>query len=77
MKNYLAPDCIVAVPPEVSRRAWECAFALGAEHSSTLGSAALWHAMQAIVTQRDPELLTWAECAMLFRAHRHLWAARA
>jgi hypothetical protein len=72
----IAPDCIVPVPPEVSRRSWECAFNLGAEHSGVIGSPALWHALQAIVKQRDPETLTWVECGMLFRAHRALWPVR-
>ncbi|MCW8086609.1 hypothetical protein [Sabulicella glaciei] len=71
------PDFIVPVPPELSRRCWECAFDLGAEHSSRIGSGALWHAFQSIVTERDPELLTWAECSLLLRAHRHLRGTRA
>ncbi|MCW8084729.1 hypothetical protein [Sabulicella glaciei] len=71
------PDFIVPVPREVSRRAWDCAFDLGAEHSGRIGSEALWHAFQAIVTGRDPELLTWAECSLLLRAHRHLRGTRA
>lgn len=70
-------DAIAPVPPEVSRRAWECALDLGQEHSADIGSPAVWQSLQAIVTQRDPENLTWAECAALFRLHRQFRPVRA
>lgn len=68
-------DAICPVPADVSRRAWECAADLGQEHSGVIGSPAVWHMLQGIV-QRDPEELTWAECAMLFRLHRQFRPVR-
>lgn len=70
------PNRIVPVPAEVSRRAWECAFVLGALHSCELQDDALWYQCQAIVTARDPLTLTWRECGELFRAHRRMFPAR-
>ena len=70
-------DALLPVPAIVSRRAWECAFDLGQEHSSFIGNETLWHWFQEIVTQRDPEGLTWGECAALFRLHRHYRPERA
>lgn len=64
-------DGIVPAPAEVSRRAWECAFDLGQEHSCTIRHDALWFFFQGVVTGRNPDGLTWRECATLFRAHRH------
>ena len=69
-------DVLVPVPAAVSRRAWECALDLGQEHSNRIGAPALWHWFQAVVVYRDPETMTWAECAALFRAHRHYRAVR-
>lgn len=65
------------VPPIVSRRAWECAFDLGQEHSSFINNDRLWNLLQQIVTQRDPEGLNWVECQSLFIIHRHYRPARA
>lgn len=65
----LIVDAIVPVPPVISRRAWECAFDLGGEHSDTIGSPAVWRWLLAVV-DRGPEHVTWHECAALFRAHR-------
>ena len=61
-------DCLVPVPREVSRRAWECAFDLGQHHSSRFGPH-VWHWLLSAVN-RDPAMLTWEECAALFRLHR-------
>ena len=77
MGATLTCEAIVSVPEGISRRAWECAFELGAEHSSTIGSPAVWHWLQDIVVQRDPLHVTWAECGALFRMHRNLHPARA
>lgn len=63
-------DSIVRVPAVIARRAWECAFDLGQEHSETIGNAPLWHWFQHVVTQRDPESLSWQECRRLFALHR-------
>ena len=62
-------DAIVPAPPEVSRRAWECAFDLGQEHSAYLGEGP-FHWLMHIVTGRDPLALSWAECGALLRMHR-------
>lgn len=70
-------DAIFPVPECVSRRAWECACELGAEHSSAIGSDAVWHWLQAVVAQRDPRHVTWTECGALFRMHRLLHPVRA
>lgn len=70
-------DVVVPVPPELSRRAWDCAFDLGQEHSATIGSDAFWHMLQTIVVHRPPEHLTWTECGLLFRAHRAARPVRA
>jgi len=51
---------VIPVPPIVSRRAWECAVALGLDR----------------IAGRDPESLTWAECGALFRMHRLQWPVR-
>ena len=69
-------DSICPVPGELSRRAWEVAVDLGAEHSSSVGSPAAWHWLQSVVA-RDPEHITWSECGALFRAHRHYRPVRA
>ena len=65
----LFPDCIFPVPAAVSRRAWECAHELAAEHSSAVGDPAAWQWLLSMVG-RDPVQVTWAECAALFRMHR-------
>lgn len=62
-------DVLVPVPPIVSRRAWECAFALASEHSSTIGNADLWLYLQDIAA-REPESMTWAECRAMFTLYR-------
>lgn len=62
-------DAIVPVPQEISRRAWDCAFDLGSEHSNKLG-AAVWFWLQTVVSRRDPDALTWGECQLLLRMHR-------
>jgi hypothetical protein len=64
------------VPPIVSRRAWEAALDLGQEHSAAIGSAATWHWLQTVVVYREPELMTWAEAAALFRLHRQFRGVR-
>lgn len=69
-------DTILPVPASLSRRAWECALDLGAEHSGTIGSPAIWHWLLGVV-QRDPAHVTWAECGALFRLHRQLRPVRA
>ena len=70
-------DALIPVPEAVSRRAWECAFELGAEHSNTIGSPAVWHWLQNLVALRDPRHVTWAECGALFRMHRQFRPVRA
>jgi hypothetical protein len=70
-------DRLVPVPEEVSRRAWECAFDLGALHSCELQDDALWYLCQSIVVNRDWWTLTWRECGDLFRAHRRVFPRRA
>lgn len=70
-------DAIVPVPPGVSRRAWECALDLGGEHSAVIGSDAVWHWLQSVVTRRDPDALTWAECHSLLNLHRKIRVERA
>lgn len=73
----LISDAIIPVPECIARRAWECAFDLGAEHSRRIGSPAVWHWLQELVVQRDPRHVTWAECGALFRLHRQLRPVRA
>lgn len=68
-------DQILPPPREVQRRAWECAFVIGAEHSCRIGTP-LFHYCQHVVCGREPETLGWTECGWLFRAHRDIFGAR-
>lgn len=67
---------IVPVPAIIARRAWECAFELGAEHSKFIGEALLWHWL-IDRAMRGPDVLTWGECEILFRLHRIYYPERA
>lgn len=57
---------IVPVPDTIARRAWECAFELGAEHSNFIGEPLLWHWLIGRA-MRGPDALTWGECFVLCR----------
>lgn len=69
-------DQLLPPPREVQRRAWECAFVIGAEHSCRIGSP-LFHFCQHVVRVREPETLGWAECGRLFGAHHDVFGVRA
>ena len=60
--------------PNARRRAWEAAFMMGAEHSSTIGCPARWHVLRHLVNA-GPDALTWNQCGALLRLYR-LVAAR-
>lgn len=70
-------DDLISVPAEIQRRAWQCAFDLGAEHSAFIGDEARWHWLLDVVVNRGPEALGWRECGALFRLHRHYRQERA
>lgn len=71
-----ACDAIVAVPPIVSRRAWEAAVDLTGDHGFAAFSPTLLGWVQIVVAGRNPLRLTWAETGTLFRLHRRFRGVR-
>jgi len=61
-------DTLFPPPCEVRRRAWECAYRLGAENPATLDDEARWQFLQSVVHAGHGDL-TWRQCGALLRLY--------
>jgi hypothetical protein len=78
LRGSAVTDISILFPPPylLQRCAWECALDLGQEDPAFIANGALLDWLQDIVRQPE-ESFSWAECASLFRFHRHYRPVRA